>query len=97
AAGARVGVNVPRFLGLFAKREYFDPWWFAFVVLLVAALAWTGQSLLFPTYFLLLLACTTTICLFHIDSRYLTIALPSLLFLICGGFSVSWDAFVAGR
>jgi hypothetical protein len=87
ALRARLAINVPRFFRFFAFQQFFQP---VFLVLLLGFgldLALARRRLTPLVWLGLLFLCTTTVCFFHIDSRYLTICLPGILLILCGGLT----------
>jgi hypothetical protein len=87
ALRARLAVNVPRFFRFFAFEPFFQP---VFLVLLLGFgldLALARKRLTPLVWLGLLFLCTTTVCFFQIDSRYLTTCLPGLLLILCGGLT----------
>ena len=82
---ARLSVNIPRFLNLFTDREFFDPVWLLLAAGLGFDLALARKRLMPLVWLALLILCSTSVCLFQIDSRYLTISLPVILLILCGG------------
>jgi hypothetical protein len=85
ALRARLGINVPRFLRLFADREFFDPAWLILIAGFGFDLALTGKRLVSLAWLGLLFLCSTTVCLFQIDPRYSIVSLPCVLLILCGG------------
>jgi hypothetical protein len=84
----RLRINVPKFLGLYMDRQFFDPVWLLLLLGLVCGAGWSGTRLLTLGLLLLLfLSSTIVILCFHIDYRYLVAGLPSLLLIFCGGVS----------
>jgi hypothetical protein len=87
ALRARLAVNVPRFFRFFAFEQFFQP---VFLVLLLGFgldLALARRRLTPLVWLGLLFLCTTTVCFFQIDPRYLTICLPVILLILCGGLT----------
>jgi hypothetical protein len=87
ALRARLAVNVPRFFRFFAFEPFFQP---VFLVLLLGFgldLALARKRLTPLVWLGLLFLCTTTVCFFQIDSRYLTICMPVILLILCGGLT----------
>lgn len=99
ALGARLRINIPKFLALFMDKEFFDPLWLVLLAGFAFDVGWTRKHLPALTWLFLLFLCSTTVCFFEIDSRYLTIAIPSILLLLCGGVTCfgNWVNRVWGR
>ena len=83
----RLRINIPKFCRLFTDGQFFDPAWLLLLAGFAFDPAWVRRHRLVLTWLLLLFLSSTVVCIFHPDSRYLTVSLPSLLLLLCGGLA----------
>jgi hypothetical protein len=84
---ARLAINVPRFFGFFAFEQFFQPAWLVLLLGFGLDLALARRRLTPLVWLGLLFLCTTTVCFFQIDSRYLTMCMPVILLILCGGLT----------
>jgi hypothetical protein len=87
ALRARLAINVPRFFRFFAFEQFFAPVWLVLLLGFGLDLALARRRLIPLAWLGLLFLCTTTVCFLQIDPRYLTICLPVILLIVCGGFT----------
>ena len=87
ALRARLAVNVPRFFRFFAFEPFFDPTWLVLLLGFGLDPALARRRLTPLVWLGLLFLCTTNVCFLQIDPRYLTICLPVILLILCGGFT----------
>lgn len=87
ALGSRLATNVPKFLRLFASRDFFDPVWLWLIPGFAFDPALARKRLVPLLWLALLFLCSTSVCLFQIDPRYLIISLPCLVLIVCGGLT----------
>lgn len=89
---SRFRFNVRNFLHLFTGKDFFDPLWLLLLAGLLCDPGWTRKHWLPLAWLFLLFLSSASVCLFQIDTRYLTISLPSILLLLSAGAAcfVQW-------
>jgi hypothetical protein len=94
---SRLRLNVPKLLELYAGGFLCRTIWLIGLLFVVGDLIWLKRRRIEYLYCFCLFGGSFALCLYHIDTRYATIAIAPVMFILCGGVSAFWMGAVRIR